>query len=417
VPKTHIIGAGLSGLSAAVRLAGQGHDVSIYEGAGQAGGRCRSFHDKELDHLIDNGNHLLLSGNHAAREYLAAIGSDHSLEGPDQARFPFMDLKTGERWTVSLNDGFIPFWIFDPARRIPNTKITDYLSALKVVAAGRNRTVTDLVPRDNLLYERFWDPLAVAVLNMPSDRGAAHLLGRVLRETFLAGGEACRPRIARDGLGPSFIAPALSYLQRRGHPVQFNRRAKALHIEDGRVAKIAFSQGEERVFIGEQVLLAVPPERAAELIPGLSVPGEGEVIVNAHFRMAEKVEPWSGENILGLINSTAQWAFLRDNIISLTISAAGDIAERRHNDLIPHLWAEVCQAFDLGDRQYLAARLIKEKRATFDQSPESVARRPSAKTSLANVFLAGDWTDTGLPATIEGAIRSGHKAAALIARG
>lgn len=417
MPKVHIIGAGLAGLSAAVRLAGQGYDVAVYEGAGQAGGRCRSFHDKELDHLIDNGNHLLLSGNHAAHEFLTEIGSQDSLEGPPHAKFPFVDLKTGDRWVVDLNDGKIPFWVFDRNKRIPGTKLSDYLPALKVAFAGPGKTVDDLVPTGNVLYERFWDPMTVAVLNMTTDKGAANLLGRVLRETFFAGGEQCRPLIAKQGLGPSFIAPALAFLENKGMPVQFNRRAKALTIENGRVANIGFTQGEERVLIGEQVIVAVPPERAAKLIPELTVPRDGEVIVNAHFRLAEPVAPWSGENLLGLVNATAHWAFVRSNIISLTISAAGEVAEKSHDELIPHLWAEITQAFDLDGTPYQAARIIKEKRATFDQSPDSVAKRPKTKTDLANLYLAGDWTDTGLPATIEGAIRSGHAAARAVKNG
>lgn len=414
MPKIHVIGAGLAGLSAAVRLAYAGHQVTVYESSGKAGGRCRSFHDNELDHLIDNGNHLLLSGNQAALAYLKEIGSADSLEGPTKARFPFIDLETNERWVVELNNGPIPLWMLDPGKRIPNTTTTDYLSAWKVLTAGPKKSVGDLVPDTHPLYDRFWDPLTVAVLNMPTSKGSAQLLGRVLRETFLAGGQACCPRIAKEGLGPSFIDPALEFLEKRGFPVKFKHRVKGLRMEDGRVTRIEFTEGEQRVLIGEHVILAVPPRRAAGLIPDLKVPPDGEVIVNAHFRLTEKVAPWSGEIVLGLVNSKAQWAFVRDNIISLTISAAGDIADEQHADLISQLWTEVCRAFDLGDISYEAARIIKEKRATFDQSPDSVALRPQTKTEFANLYLAGDWTDTGLPATIEGAIRSGQAAAQMV---
>src|SRR4051794_13788938 len=100
MPRTiHVIGAGLSGLAAAVRLAQRGERAVVHEAAGQAGGRCRSYHDPQLDMMIDNGNHLLLSANHAALAFLATIGAADRLIGPDSAEFAFIDLKTNERWT------------------------------------------------------------------------------------------------------------------------------------------------------------------------------------------------------------------------------------------------------------------------------------------------------------------------------
>ena len=113
----YVVGAGLAGLSAAVRLAGEGRRVVLYEAARQAGGRCRSYHDPALGLTIDNGNHLLLSGNAAALDYLKRIGAPaDALEGPAQAEFPFADLATGERWTLRPNDGRLPWWILDARR-------------------------------------------------------------------------------------------------------------------------------------------------------------------------------------------------------------------------------------------------------------------------------------------------------------
>src|SRR4051794_40196261 len=132
----HVAGAGLAGLAAAVRLADEGRRVVVHEAAPQAGGRCRSYHDPALDLTIDNGNHLLLSGNWAARDYLERIGAPaDALEGPEHAAFPFADLTTGERWTLRPNDGRLPWWVLDPRRRVPESRARDYVAPLGLLRA------------------------------------------------------------------------------------------------------------------------------------------------------------------------------------------------------------------------------------------------------------------------------------------
>ena len=117
----HIVGAGLAGLSAAVKLAGSGREVVVHELARHAGGRCRSYFEPALGLNIDNGNHLLLSANRAALALLKTIGSEDKLVGPERAEFAFADLVSGESWTLRPNRGPIPWWIFASSRRAPGT--------------------------------------------------------------------------------------------------------------------------------------------------------------------------------------------------------------------------------------------------------------------------------------------------------
>src|SRR6266852_4369727 len=133
----HIIGAGISGLSAAVRLANANYRVHVHEATQQAGGRCRSYFDAATSLTIDNGNHLLLSGNRHAVAYARSIGTEAGLVGPKRAKFPFVDLTTGQRWQLDLGDSRLPLWLFDEARRVPDTGLMDYLALAPLIWAGQ----------------------------------------------------------------------------------------------------------------------------------------------------------------------------------------------------------------------------------------------------------------------------------------
>ena len=258
MPRTHVIGAGLAGLATAVSLVRRGRDVTLYEAGGHAGGRCRSFADAKLDRTIDNGNHLLLSGNHAAMRYLADIEAADSLIGPASACFPFLDLRTGQRWLLRPSAGRVPWWILNAGRRVPDTRAWHYFSALRFVTAGAEATVTDCVGETGVLFERFWKPLAVGALNTPARSGAARLLWAVLRETFARGEAACRPRIAKTGLSAAFVDPALRFLRQRGATVRFGRRLRRISYTSRRAAGLDFGSEKIRLRDGGAVVLAVP---------------------------------------------------------------------------------------------------------------------------------------------------------------
>nr|WP_184436370.1 hydroxysqualene dehydroxylase HpnE [Roseospira goensis] len=410
-PRVHVVGAGLAGLACAVALALKGRPVHLYEAAGQAGGRARSFADATLDRRIDNGNHLLLSGNRSVFRFLDAIGARDRLVGPRESRFPFMDLRTGRRWVVRIGPGRWPGWVFDPARRVPDTRPADYLAGLRLARAGARATVADVLGGLGPLYDRFWHPLAVSALNTEAERAQARLLWPVLTETFGRGGRACRPLWAREGLSETFVRPALGALSARAATVRFGCRLKDLEAVDGRVTRLVFPDGTEEIARGEAVALAVPPWAANLLLPGLKAPDETRPIVNLHFRLPNP-PPARFAQPLGLLGGTAEWLFLRGDVASVTISAAGHVVDLPPDAIAAPVWPEIARALGWpADTPQPPVKVIKEKRATFAQTPEQVARRPGPRGPLRNLVLAGDWTDTGLPATIEGAVRSGHRAA------
>lgn len=280
----HVVGAGLAGLAAAVDLVDAGRRVVLHEAARQAGGRCRSYHDARLGLTIDNGNHLLLSGNRAALSFLDRVGGRAALTETKSA-FPFVDLATGERWTLRPNRGRLPWWVLDPRRRVPDSRAIDHVGILRLLRAPPGATVGRVLSCEGPLYERLWKPVLLAALNIDPMRADAGLAGEVLRRTFGAGGDACRPLVATAGLSAAFVDPALAYLRARGAEIRFGNRLRRAVVDGRRIAALAF--GPEAALVGpnDAVVLAVPHSAAAGLSPGFALPMESVGIANVHFRM------------------------------------------------------------------------------------------------------------------------------------
>lgn len=403
--RVHIIGAGMAGLAAAVRLRHLGSALTLYDSAPRAGGRCRSYHDAQLGCVIDNGNHLLLSGNSAAMAYLDEIGAREKLTGPTEAVFPFVDVTSGARWSVRPGDSRIPWWIFDSHRRVPGTRPGDYLSVLKLLTA--TGTVADCVGTTGALYRAFWEPLTVGAINTPPERAAAALMAPVLRETFLRGASACRPLIARHSLADTFIDPAVALLAQGAVDVRFGARVRAIAFAEGRASAIDVDGAHVAIGADDTVILATPAWITETLVPGVKAPPAGEPIVNVHYRVPAAHDV----RIVGVLGGLAQWVFTRPGLASVTISAAGDVVDTPAEEIAARCWRDVVMALELGDAPEPPSRVVKERRATFAQTPADLALRPDTVTSWPNLLLAGDWTATGLPATIEGALRSGFRAA------
>jgi hydroxysqualene dehydroxylase len=404
---THVIGAGLAGLSAAARLVSAGRKVVIHEATAQAGGRCRSYYDHSVGMVIDNGNHLLLSGNHAALSFLRLIGGEHALQGPAHAEFPFVDLKSGERWLLRPNDGRLPWWIFSADRRVKGTRALDYLGMLPLTRARPGTPISTVLTCSGTLYERLLQPVLLAALNTDPPQADAGLAAAVIRETLALGGRACRPLIARDGLSATLVEPAVRFLNERGATIQLEHNLHGLRFAGPRVTALDFGKDQLELGDDDAVVLAVPPFIAKTLIPDLVVPDEFRAIVNGHFAYAP---PPGFPPMIGVINGTVEWIFSFPGRLSVTISGADRLMAQPREQLAEAIWAEVAAVAGIAAK-LPAWQIVRERRATFAALPQQSARRPGPATAWANLALAGDWTATGLPATIEGAIRSGNRAA------
>jgi hypothetical protein len=293
-------------------------------------------------------------------------------------------------------------------RRVPETRAADYLAAVALRRADPAATVADVLDRERPLFRLLWEPLAVAALNTSAEGASARLFWRILADTLGRGAAACRPLVPNDGLSETFVDPALARLRAQGAEIRFGALLRALRFSIDRVSELVFDTGSIGLAECDSLILAVPPLVAARLVPALVVPDAYSPIVNAHFRCAG---PSGSPLFVGVIGGAAEWVFRKREALSVTVSAAKGFVDLPADELRQLLWSDAAMAYQLPRDPVPPARIVKERRATFLASPEQLRRRPGPQTSWQNLLLAGDYVDTGLPATIEGAIRSGFAAA------
>lgn len=401
----HVIGAGVAGLAAALALAGQGRPVVLHESTPQAGGRCRALPDG-----TDNGTHALIGANTAALDFLRRIGALEGWVEPEPAGLPVLDARDGRAFRVALS----PFGWADPGLRPPGLSAGALLALARLALPGQDRAVGPAMAAHPEFLRGFVDPLVVAALNTPVAEASSRRLGAVLRR--MGGRGACRLLVARDGLGPNLIAPALAALQAAGGVIRFGARLRRLVQQDGRLAALDFGEDAIRLGLGDAALLATPPWESQRLLPHLPAPESYAPIVNLHYA---RTDP-GPVRFLGLLDALCQWVLVRPTGVSVTVSAGDEAARADQDSLAPRAWSELratALAFGLpGDWPEAAppCRVVKERRATPRHTPGPPPRPP--RLPLPNLALAGDWTDTLLPATIEAAIRSGEAAAHALCR-
>jgi len=409
----HVIGAGLAGLATAVRLQRRGVQVALYEAAGQAGGRCRSYYDTTLGATLDCGNHLMLAGHAHTLAYARMIGAADELLSPPDPGFAFMDLAARARWTVRFSRSRVPLWIADANARVPGTKTADYAGLLPLLFAKPGRTLAQTVRCDGTLWDRLLHPFFLAGLNVEPRVASGELAANLLREALVTGGDAFRPLVAKSGLSSAFVDPALRMLQHGGATIRLGSRLAEIVYDDAarRVVALDFVGGRVTLGAGESVVLAVPSEAAAALVPAIQTPQRFTAIVSVHF----DVEPPHGlASPLVFVNGTAGWLFATHGRLSATIHDAHAALDVPPETLARAVWANVAAAASLPADRLPPWQVVAAPRATFAALPDEELRRPATRTRWNNLMLAGDWTATGLPATIEGALRSARKAADLL---
>lgn len=419
----YIIGGGLAGLAAAVSLSQRSDaQVILYESSPALGGRARSFYDASLERNIDNGNHLILSGNDAVFKYLNLIDAANSLAGSGYPLFPFVDLEEDKRWDLLLSKGCFPWWVFFAKQRVPDFKFPELLALWKLLKADTQQTVADCLVNGQLA-RRLLKPFAVSALNTSCDAGSALLLGSVVRQSMMKGGKACIPYFPKEGLSETFVDPAVSLIGLQGGKVYTKSRLSELHVTNGSIDHFMINNEKIEVGSEDDVILALSPHVAEQILgsvcPKVKVPNQFESILNLHYAVDPNLRIKGSidkAKFVGVIGGISEWIFIKPGVISITVSAANRFMGCEHENLASLIWQEVQDVLSPVVETPLPQaipnyRLLWEKRASFVATVEQNHRRPSCYTPYHNLFLAGDWVATGLPATIEGAIRSGFGAA------
>ncbi len=423
-----VVGAGWAGLSAGVELAAKGVAIQVLESARQPGGRARCVRFGELN--VDNGQHLLIG---AYREILRLMRLIGVRESEVFARTPLRLAIRGDRQNLDLVSVPLPspLHIGGGLLRARGLSLRQRHAALGMAFRLWRRdftltedcSVTRFLERegqDSDLIRRFWEPLCLATLNTPGERASTRSFLAVLRDAFGGARSDADLLIPRQGLGRVFPLPAIDFVEQRGGSVQYGRRVTELLVEGGRATGVKTSDG--KTVMADQVVLAVPPLAAARLLqphPALAETAERllrlsyEPITTVYLHYPEETRlPFP---MLGMVGTHTQWVFDRSlcgqpGLMAAVISADGPHMGMENRQLVDAVAEEISTLLP-GNPNPQNSAVIREKRATFACEVGVDRLRPETRTPVAGLWLAGDYTATGYPATLEGAVRSGVQCA------
>jgi hydroxysqualene dehydroxylase len=439
-----IVGGGFAGLSAGVALAQQGFRVALLEGKPALGGRAFSFPDTESGDQVDNGQHVLMGCYHQTLDFLGQIGTSDRLIVHRDLEIEMLDGpgRPARIKTASLPG---PFHMTAGLMRYKHLTIADRLAALRagmLMMAMRRfagdqlqwMTVADFMnlTRQSAQARRtFWYPLAIATLNERPELASAALLAEVMKRAFFSRRNDSAFLYPSVGLSELYCSAAREFIEKREGVVASRSTVDALEMGGDMVSAVRLRDGAR--LRAANFIVAVPPAQLLRLLPEAIV---GDASFSKIDRLKSSpiicVHVWLDREVtssafVGLVGTATQWLFNKRRIfshygarhsgyLSFVISGARELAELPNDDLLKIIMDDL-QAMIPAAREahMIKGMVLKEKHATFAADPASDAARPPVQTPIPNLFLAGDWIQTGLPATIESAVIAGRSAAAAIA--
>jgi len=434
-----IVGGGFAGLAAALRLLRAGLKLRIVEKRAFFGGRAYSFKDTKTGETVDNGQHLLMGCYHETLEFLRELGTLDRLEIEDRLAVSFAE---GPRGRFDLRCPRLPApfhlaWGLLKYRGLGwrDKKGMAALMRFSKRAAGNGKdldeiSVSELFRRtgqSEAAIRKFWEPFGLATLNESLDLASADLFVEVLRRALLSKKSDSDIALAKVGLSELYATPAQNLFQEKGVVIDFNTQIESIARE---AAGFRLATNTGKSWHSDRVILAVPPNALgkileasggefAGLVPGLERFASAPIVsINLWF---ENFRP--PRRMTGLVDSPVHWLFDKSRIhrgesskhLTLVVSAAHALAMESKENLIGLAVAELGRFFpELEGQRPIHSQIVKEQQATFSARRGLARFRPDERTRIPGLYLAGDWTNTRLPATIESAVLSGHKAAGAI---
>lgn len=441
-----VIGGGFAGLSAAVALTDRGFRVAVLESKPALGGRAYSFIDSDTGDFVDNGQHVLMGCYGETIDFLGRIGSAKHLVFHDNLEIEMLD-RGGAR--ARLRTARLPGPMHMSAALLryrhlsPAARVSAMIGGLRMLrmhkrdrAALEKMTVAELMEtlgQSERARECFWYPLSIATLNDEPQVSSAALLAEVLKRAFFSKRSDSAFVYSRVGLSDLYCTGASEIIERGGGLIAPHTHVERIEIEDGRAVRVRFRDGNH--LEAANFVSAVPAHQLVRILPedlmsdrffsritGL----KSSPIICVHAWFDREV---TDSAFVGFIGTTTQWLFNKRRIfsargeshpgyLSFVISGARKLVELSNDELLKIVLDDLKKMIPAAaDAALTRSIVLKEKHATMAPAPNTFRRRPPVETPIPNLFLAGDWIQTGLPATIESAVISGRAAsAALIAR-
>jgi len=415
-----IIGGGLAGLTAASILSSKKINVTLLESSPKLGGRTYSFTDKETDTEIDNGQHIMMGCYKETHSFLKLIGAENNFDYQKNLFIKFLD-RNRNQFQISASSLFYPFNLllsvinYDVLNAGDKFFFIFFLLKLPFISknALRKITVKEWLEKEEQSIKTikgFWEILCVGALNTSLEKASASVFYDVLIAIFFKGNFASTIILPKYGLSKSIINPALLYIEKNGGEVILSEIVKEVVVKNQKVVAI---KSDKNIYDGfDFVICAIPLYALDKIISKETLDIDLELnystILNIHIWLSKDILQ---EKFYGLLDSPLHWVFVKDKHINIVISDADYLADKSKEEIYSFVFYELIQYTSILMEDIKRYKIIKEKRATFVPTIDILAKRPDSKSGIKNLFLAGDWTNTGLPSTIESAVKSGRIAA------
>jgi len=421
--KVIVIGGGFAGLTAAAYLSKNNYQVTLLEASPKLGGRAYSFHDKETNTVLDNGQHILMGCYFETLNFLSLIGASENFNF--QKRLEVNFVKEGFRvLPLKSFPSFYPLNLLVGMLKYKAINISERMSLIKIflklpfysVDKLSQLNIKDWLDKENQtinVQDAFWRILAVGALNTSIEKASAKVFIDILRQIFLTGKKAATIILPKHGLSESYCKNAEEFIRHNEGAVVFSDAVNKLILKDEKINEVHTTNKVYSEF--DYVVTTIPSYALSRIIDEemkINIPElTYSSILNIHLWTKDKSFP---EGFYGLINSPIHWVFNKGTHLNIVISDADELVNRQDEEIMMMVEEEMNKYFLLPPDSISSYKVIKEKRATFIPSGDIIDKRPLQQTKIRNLVLAGDWVDTGLPSTIESAVKSGRIAAEMI---